>query len=618
MSQPTQQDTTEVEITKYTVNFFEAAASAVDDVTPGGATGAKAVTKIFGPYGYILDFAIIGIKWESASIEDRNEVLKSEGSKLGTSISAGLLASAIGGPIAGLIVGAGTSIGLNIAEAKTGNTPNDLFQVAYNAINASEPEVGILTTHVKDVSGNIQLTVEQNSETGEIKYIDPNLNVTRFELDAAGNYKTLEITKNGNSVDLDFTTGDYTATDVNGNSYSGNLADASLGIEADAIIGSMLGDFNAEIQQTNPGYDVFTDVINTIGSTNDLTVQISGRDIFVAQDFTIDAQNQYGGTTINYQGLSISTDAAGQSVVRTINPATGEVRGIFYNSDGTKTLFYADENAVDGVAEQTFTNLSDLSGDALYQAQQVLMDASQILRNGMREVLENNPELLGDLSTMGWPPELLSIVEAAREDVLANKAEEGKLYDVTADTSTTSADGNTTYQKATVGVDIAVFQLSDQDLVTLATLAPDEFADLRVGAFWELHARAIANGTVSTNAAGNEEYTLPSGAYLEVVDTGDVNKTVELIKYQGVIKPVGVVTTYGNSFQQQVVEILDSTDNSVIVNITTSDLSLNQAFTGGTVTLKYPENFVFSDVGGYVGNMLGRNRPVKVALRDLV
>ncbi|MEZ5813493.1 MAG: type I secretion C-terminal target domain-containing protein [Alphaproteobacteria bacterium] len=611
-------ETLELEITKYLVNYHQSAAKAIDDATNGIAIGAKATTHILKHTGNILDVAIIGTKYYNAAPADKNTVLLNEGTKWGMSSLATVAGTAVflwtgpAAPIFGMAIGAAFSIGLEYAEAYTESQSGQgigelLFNSQYSIPDINTPENGILTTEVKNSNGDVKFTIEQNTQTGELKYIKPNLDVTRFELDAAGNYKSLEITKDGNTVGFDFRTGDFNITDTNGVSHTGNFADTNLSTDAAVVLNKMLDDFNTEIQQTDPAFDVRTQIVDTIqGSSSDLTVQISGRKILISNDFSIDSQNSFGGTTIDYKGLSISTDSSGQSVVRTVNPATGETRGIFYNSDGTKTVFYSDENAVDGVAEYTFTNLSELGPKAQYQAQQVLMDATQTLRNGMRELLESNPELLGDLTMLNWPPELQDIVEATRQDVLANKADEGKTYDVTAETSTTSADGTVTYQKKTVGADIEVFQFSDTDLLFLAQNAPDEFADLRVGAFWELHARAIDSGAFSTNAEGNDVYTLPSGIYLEVVNTGDPTKTVELIKYTGVAKPIGVVTAYTDNFQQQVVEVLDTDSNSVIVDITTTDTSLNQAFTGGTVTLKYPETFVFNEVGGYVGNTLGQ------------
>lgn len=355
-------------ITTDLADFHAAAANAILQSTNNAAEAAKITKNFMRGYGGLVNGGLTYHEIKSSS--DPYTTAKAIGTKAAITLGAqfaGTVAFGWTGPAApvfGMAVGAITSYGLDSLENSSGTT---IYEGVYNVFDTSHPEIGELTTQIKAADGTVQLTIVQNTQTNEVRYIDPDLNVTKFALDSAGNYQSFEITKNGSTLGLDLQTGDFNVTDTNGVSHTGNLTDTSLSTAADAVISSMLDDFNAEIRLTEPTFDIYADIVNTVqGSSNDLAVEISGRKIIASDKFVIDSQNSYGGTTISYDGLSISTDSTGNVVVKTANIANGETRGIFYDSDGSKTVFYNDPNATDGVAEVTFTNVSQLSGDARY------------------------------------------------------------------------------------------------------------------------------------------------------------------------------------------------------------------------------------------------------------
>lgn len=446
-----------------------------------------------------------------------------------------------------------------------------------------------------------------NVTQSEVTAIDNGIQIGRVRVDANSKITEIEISKGDVDATINFEAGTYAVS--NGTqSESGLLTDANPSATLTALVNELADNVNVDLRLENPNADIRDAIPQStgVGSSEDVAVvDVDGDKILATSQISI------GQNRIQTENVTIEKLSDGSQYYKIDNPLTGQFKGIIINPDGSKVLWYPDINEPSSYKAVTFGGLNDAGLTLLEKGilQQTLQEIWQDVRTNGAEMVRQHPELLDDLLAIeGISPEFTAEIEQWVEEGRAGLADQNGIYDVTPDTSAHSAAGTVTYQVKTLGSGpiYGPLQISDSDLVYLAQNASDNMADLRVSAFWELHARAVANGTVSTNAAGNVQYDLPSGVYLEVVNTGDSSKTVELIKQQGVTKPVGVVTAYADHFQQQVVEILDSDTNSVIVEITTTDESLNQAFTGGTVTLKYPEEFVFSEVGGYVGNIIGQ------------
>lgn len=556
-----------------------------------------ASSKVFGYMGGSLDIGVIYLKTANASPEEKARTLVNETAKTflaeGGGALAGIAAAPFTGGVGGLIVQIAVSAAIDTAL-------DHLNFDFYQASGIYRIEEGTIYRTWINSQGSVSPIKESyNYSTHDFTRGD-GTDYQHFKYDAAGNVRVIGIVKNGHSIEVDFLTGNYKINEI----YSGNISDTYIDPGARAILTNMQDSYDAAVQNVIPGFSLKDNMptLKSLGENTGTFTTNSGS-VFYSKNLTIDTKNIYGGQTLRYKDIAIFENPNGNKILE-INRADS-YRGIEYAADGKKTFAYTDPSVTNGYRIVKFNSLNDpsLSYSQKQMILQFMSESIDQLKEGFHDVLASNPSFINEYLDK-VPPDLLPMLQGVIQDSLENEPRTS-VYEITDHTTITSVNPLIVYQKQSLPS--AFSHLSNADLADIAVNASDENSDLRAGAFWSLFERIKENGVVRQDAAGNTVSVLPDGYYIKAVSGLPSDKSINLVMHQSGAN-VGVVTTYANSFQHQVLEInnSDNNTNSVQVEITTSDPAINKAFSGGTITLKYPETFIFSGVGGYVGELIGQ------------
>lgn len=554
---------------------------------------------IFKNASHGLDGALIGAKIYEAPATDKLKTVVNESLKTILSSSAGnivevgalFLIGAEAAPAA-LLLGAATTVIANIGQD---STRADYYTPLRNLGN------GLYSHLYHSTKGDV---TEQYDLKKSLSEFSRGSEVSRVQMDGT-HIKIIEFTSGGAQVKLDLAGGTYQV-----NQYSGKLSDKTMDASAKALLNKVLDDFNTQAQGTAPGFDVRTQLFGIqnqiLGPKSFVLKTQSGESSYHSDTLNIEGKNSDGGKTVTYKDLTVYEKSDGGVSIKLDGASPKDLKGVIFNSDGSKVLYYMDSTSPQGYVVKTFRNLGELSGNDRTIAEKIYQETTQKLHEGGKTLLLNNPEFTHDLGALKAHGDL--------QPVVSNLVYQGKnaavgsdqVHVVTPETTLLSTDGITKYQATELP---SLFKhLSDVDLADLARNGKDSTAELRGDVFWALYNRAKTWGVASTdNVTGNKIYGLSSGIYLERVVQPGTGKTIEVLKYASDPKPLGAVTTYQkDSFQHQVTEIFGGAQNSMVVEITTTDNALNKSFTGGDITLKLPDDFVFNKFGGYVGELLGQ------------
>ncbi|PCK00089.1 MAG: hypothetical protein COA45_04205 [Zetaproteobacteria bacterium] len=554
---------------------------------------------------YLTGASIVSAGYESyangeTTVETLNAMTNAgaiESISLGAGVGAAFLTA--GNPVVFVLVSTLTNVALTTLD--------------YDFVGVDSNGQDLTTTYTngaytyKEIYDPSAQTISYTTENSSIPGIENNATV--LHLNNQGTVTGLTRYEDASITDINFADGTWSyQADAVSAPYEGTLDQDPTTIPTQVLadLNAKLDNFNAEFQQIDPNFDIRNTGAGALVEAGNVTgATIGTTSVIFANNTEIYFDSATNVSVFTHDNVRFEQNqSTGEIVIGVHNAQTSFTDYLVYNGDGSQTLITSD--GLGQVSQKTFTAFSELTASELHDYTYILAAGIKAQLDGGMELLSQHPELAGDLNVLFGTGQATDDLQALLDRAEENPSDD--IHEITSGPSVDSADGSVTYQAQALeaGPLFGPIQLTDEELVLLAQNGADEFADLRISAFWELHARAVANGVVSTNASGNTQYDLPSGAYLETVNTGDPSKTVELIKLQGVAKPIGVVTKYEGTFQQQVVEVLDSDTNSVVVDITTSNETLNQAFSGGTITLKYPDTFVFSEVGGYIGNVIGQ------------
>lgn len=518
---------------KYSTNYYEAVAL---------ASGAVKTYKILGPTGYLIDFAIAGKKYAYAETPlEKNQILVNESSKFLTSISYGTAATIIGGPVLGLAVAAVTGIGLEVAEYM-GHDFYSGYVVKYNIVNdpVTSSEIGILTTEIKDTNGATQLTIDQNTETGETIYTHANSDVTRFGVDSNGNYTAFEITKDGNTVELDVTTGAYSIVDDNGNSYSGNLSDSTMDSNAEALLDQMLDDFNSQVQTTDPNFDV-RDAIQGVTETPEGWTEVSGSfgDTYTNGNFTYTV-NTSGILEFNYQNVSSSYEN-NQQMIGYTDDITGDSFTLYIDDNGNKYFDFT--GSPDGL--QQFNLYHELP-EAYRTALRLMSNGVDVaVGDEMTQFFADNPSLIpADASHIlaqvanDYGVSTITPIPGHKPDV----ADTGETDEVLHQAINTDVAIRVDGLDGTSGGGPLVFSMglssSDYSTDNLQYLLQYGSEDARVKSFGDMYQRALEQDNVTYDSNGVITAMLDNGSYFQMAPANQAGQTVIYLFEAGSSTPI--------------------------------------------------------------------------------
>ena len=191
---------------------------------------------------------------------------------------------------------------------------------------------------------------------------------------------------------------------------SGSLSDSAAGDSyLNSLIDGMKSDINTQYQSVEPGFDID----EALG-----TSQKVGDGNAVIQDYGDDQALLAGGIVIRDDSIQmgnalIKTFEDGSAFINVENPSDGSFKGLSINSDGSKVLYYSQDDG--SIQKVTFNGLDDsnLSSQELYIAQQVILEAGVGLREAALNLVNTNPDLLDDLLALNLPQDLQNALEQA-------------------------------------------------------------------------------------------------------------------------------------------------------------------------------------------------------------
>ncbi len=579
-----------------------------------GPEAAKNVDGLVGAYkffdGAVYNAFLPGVSIAAAyASADQDVVLrKTINASVNEVISIGVEAAYASGVgrVVGILVGTGTNLHLNKAEI-------DFYGYATHLGSF----LGVSTSnyyYVKEYQrGDTSFYEGYDSGNQELHFTTEGYDSTNYTtLKLSSNNDVTRVTRHddGNTLEIDLRTKEWTLTTPSGET-SGSLLEDTMDAASEAIITDIYNTLKAELQLRDPN-------INLDPLDQTVTNIVEHDAVLIASDaekHSVSWGNNYFYKNIS-QGISglsngdvslISDEALGNTFIQLKDSDTGYISMVGHDGvTGLNTLYYADP-LNDGALTTIFvSDPSQLSAaqQAVYFA--TINAGNQLLIEAGKEIIQAAPSLNGNFSQLfggdSVEQELNSIAEAGRTNVTDSSGNRDVSDPSDLETLPDTTDGMS-YQNQGIGIDL--IPLTDADRVELIVKGSDAVADTRQSQFWTLYNKAISEGTLSTLQDGSNVRTLASGVSLRTIQQSD-GKSLNILEAGG--NTVGVHTTFEGGYQSEVLELFndDNGSNSNLVYITTTDTVNGISYDTNTIELKYPETFVYSEVGGYVGNLVGQ------------
>lgn len=588
-------------------DYVSAQAEAVNLTSPGVAIGAKSFPKIFGNTAKILDWSMTAKEIYDTPSETVEIISnKAKSTMLGIQVQGWVtLATIETGPTCvffGAVAGQIATLGYDFHQYKKQQAigaPQTNVTASLELFGQSDPSKGLMTT-LYDKNGET-FTIRENFLSGEVTYSKASDDIFRLRPNANGAIEEYEITKGANNLKVNFSTGAYTLKGNDGISHAGNLSSSSITATEQNILNTFFASYNSKFSASNPlfnSYAEFVPTVTKIGTSSALSLA-GGDHIFGSGNLTV--QTGTGGNfEISYRNLALKHDNLNQTLIEIRNPTNGQISGILYKADGSKELFYTDPNAPSSVVHQTFTDYTGLTAQQRIVAEYVTQQSVALLKEGGSHVVDADGTLLNPATLSGLPPALAQQLL----DVLGHGAkaetEQGKAYALGEGVVLSSLDGATSHQATSLGSKI--FKFGEQELLRIVKSGPDA---VRGDAFWDLYALAKTQGTLTTNAAGHLQLALAGGTKFELTIDPATGNQVTLMKDSSNQVVAAVTRNDDSAFKNQVLEILNPSDHSALVQIGTFHDGLGLGFKGEPIKVVFPENFALSSIGGEIGSLLG-------------
>lgn len=233
--------------------------------------------------------------------------------------------------IASIIAGAGTSATMQFADINPLSAITSAFEIGSDGIAS----LGSLTTTVATgVNSQLQRLVDLSTSTVTFKHNNVDILSVRLSEDKVSH---VTVSKVGTKLDLDFTSGDYSLTTSQGQTISGNLADATISPAAQAQIDYMIDAFDADFRSSNPSFagirNQFSD-LSYQSTTGFSKATIGGWSTYSNGDFVYKYDTNSSHFEISSKTVNAHYGADGVQTIMYTDPSNGQWYFLQVRADG--------------------------------------------------------------------------------------------------------------------------------------------------------------------------------------------------------------------------------------------------------------------------------------------